>query len=85
MQEIGKFDVKVSVIPDEKHMVFTNNKDLIFVDSMQCMDSSPNALVNNLSYCGYKYLSQEFSDERLKLVKDKGFYLHEHMNSFKMF
>ena len=36
MQEIGKFDVKVSVIPNglEKYMAFTINSNLVFIDSM---------------------------------------------------
>ena len=36
LKEIGKFDVKVSVIPDgvEKYMAFTINKNLVFIDSM---------------------------------------------------
>ena len=42
MQEISKFDVKVSVIPNglEKYMVFTINKNLVFFESMQFMNSS---------------------------------------------
>ena len=36
MKEIGKFDVKVSVIPNgsEKYMAFTINKNLVFIDNM---------------------------------------------------
>ena len=36
IQEIGKFDVKVNVIPNglEKYMAFTINKNLVFIDSM---------------------------------------------------
>ena len=36
IKEIGKFDVKVSVIPNglEKYMAFTGNKNLLFIDSM---------------------------------------------------
>ena len=51
MQEVGKFDVKVNVIPNglEKYMVFKINKNLLFIDSMQFMNSSPDALVKNLS------------------------------------
>ena len=39
---IGKFDVKVSVIPNglEKCMAFTTNTNLAFIDSMQFMNSS---------------------------------------------
>ena len=42
IKEISKFDVKVSVIPNglEKYMIFTINTNLIFIDSMQFMNSS---------------------------------------------
>ena len=38
------------------------------------MNSSLNALVKNLSDNDFKYLSEEFSGEFLKLVKLKGVY-----------
>ena len=64
MQEFDKFDVKVSVIPNglEKYMAFTINKNLVFIDSIQFMNSSLDVLVKNLSHNDFKYLSQEFSD-----------------------
>ena len=76
IEEIGKFDVKVSVTPNglEKYMAFTINKNLVFIDSMQFMNSSLDSLVKNLSDNDFKYLSEEFSDEFLKLVKQKGVY-----------
>ena len=76
MQEIGKFDVKVNVIPNrlEKYMAFTINNNLVFIDSMQFMNSSLDSLVKNFSDNDFKYLSQEFSDYLLKLVKQKGVY-----------
>ena len=42
MQEIGKFDVKVNVIPNglEKYMTFIINNNLVFIDSMQFINSS---------------------------------------------
>ena len=42
MQEIVTFDVKVSVKPNglEKYMAFTINKNLVFIDSTQFMNSS---------------------------------------------
>ena len=60
IQEINKFDVKISVIQNglEKYMAFTINKNLFFIDSMQFMNSSLDALVNNLSDYDFKYLSQ---------------------------
>ena len=52
---------------------------------MQFMNSSLNSLVKNLMTEDFKYLSEEFSDEYLKLVKEKGIYPYEYMNSFKKF
>ena len=42
INEIGKFDVKADVIPNglEKYMTFTINKNLIFIKSIQFMNSS---------------------------------------------
>ena len=36
MEEISKFDVEISAIPNglEKYMAFTTNKNLIFIDNM---------------------------------------------------
>ena len=52
---------------------------------MQFINSILDALVKNLSDNDFKYLSQEFSGEQLKLVKQKGVYPFEYMNSFKKF
>ena len=64
-------------------MAFTINKNLVFIDSMQFMNSSLDALVKNLSDSDFKYLSEEFSGEFLKLVKQKGVYPYEYMDSFE--
>ena len=57
MQVIGKFDVEVNVIPNEseKYMPFAINKNLVFIGSMQFMNSSLNALVKNLPDNYFKY------------------------------
>ena len=49
------------------------------------MNSSLDSLVKNLSEMDFKYLSQEFSDYFLKLVKEKRLYPYEYMESFKKF
>ena len=87
MQEIDKFDVKVSVIRNglEKYMAFTINKNLVFIDSVQFMNSSLDALVKNFSDNDFRYLSQEFSGDLLKLVKQKGVCPHKYMDSFEKF
>ena len=47
------------------------------------MNFSLNALVKNLSDNDFKFLSREFNCEFLKLVKQKGMYPYEYMDSFK--
>ena len=49
------------------------------------MNYSLDALFKNLSDNDFKYLSQEFSGDLLKLVRQKGVYPYEYMNSFKKF
>ena len=58
---------------------------MVFIDSMQFMNSSLDKLVKNLSNKDFKYLSEEFSGEQLKLVKEKSLYINEYMISFKRF
>ena len=64
-------------------MGFTIKKNSVFIGSMQFMDSSLDALVKNLSEMDFRYLSQEFSGDFLGLVKQKGVYPNEYINSFK--
>ena len=58
--ELNKFDVKIDVIPNrlEKYMAFFLNKNLVFIDSMQFMNSSLEKLVKNLSDNDFKYLTE---------------------------
>ena len=86
-KEISKFDVKVSVIPNEleKYMAFTinTNTNLVFIDSMQFMNSSLDSLVKSLLGNDFKYLSEEFSDRFLRLVNENGVSPHEFLGNFK--
>ena len=74
MRELGKFNVKVNVIPNtlETYMSFTINNKLSFIDIIQFLSSSFNSLVKNLNKDNFKYLSQEFDNNVLDLVKKKG-------------
>ena len=47
------------------------------------MNFSLNAFVKNLSDNDFKFLSREVNCEFLKLVKQKGMYPYEYMDSFK--
>ena len=86
-KELSKFNCKVSVIPNglEKHMNFTLNGNIVFIDSILFLISSSDKLVKNLSSEDFKYLSEVFSCEKLKLVKQKGIYLDGYFNSFGRF
>ena len=50
---------------------------------MSFLDSSLGKLASNLS--DFKYLSSIFSEEKLELVKKKGVYPYEYIDSFKRF
>ena len=50
---------------------------------MLFINSSFHKLVKHLNY--FKYLSNVFKDKQLELVKKKGIYPYEYMNSFKKF
>ena len=85
--ELNKFDVKINVIPNEleKYMAFLRGKNLVFIDSMQFMNSSLDRLVKNLSDEDFKDLVEESGSEILGLLKQKGAYPYEYMNSFGRF
>ena len=57
----------------------------MFIDSIQFMNSSLDKLVKNVSDKDFEYLIEEFGSEYLELLKQKGTYPYEYMNSFKRF
>ena len=85
MQEIGKFKRKINVIPNnmERYMSFMLGAHLVFLDSFQFIFSSLERLVSNLPEDAFKYTSEEFhKTEELKLMKQKGVYPYDYMDSF---
>ena len=58
-------------------MAFFLSKNLVFIDSMQVMNSSLDKLVKNLVDKDFKYLVKEFSSESLELLNQKGAYPYE--------
>ena len=59
----------------EKYMSFSVNNKLSFVDSFQSLSSSSDSVVKNLNKDDFNYLSQEFNNNILVLVKQKDFIL----------
>ena len=85
MQELGKFNIKIKLIPNglEIYLSFTINNKFRIIGSFQFLSSSLDRLVKNLSKDDFKYLSQEFDNNVLDLVKQKGFYPYEYMSDFE--
>ena len=87
MKELSNFDVVVDVIPDglEKYMAFIINRNLVFIDSMQIMNSSLDSLVRNLVDKDFKYLSKEFENKCFKLLEEEKINLLEYISGFKSY
>ena len=51
MQELGKLNLKINIIPNEleKYMRFNINNKLIFIDSFQSLNSSLDSLGKDLA------------------------------------
>ena len=72
MQEIGKFNKDINVIPNnmEKCMAFMIGN-LIFTDSFQLMNQSLYNLANNLPKNGSYHTENEFGSNNLELMTKK--------------
>ena len=57
----------------------------MFIESMQFMNSSVYKIVKKLSDEDFKYLVEEFGSVNLELLKQKGGYPYEYVNSFQRF
>ena len=82
IKELSKFNCNINVIPNglEKYMSFSLVKNIVFIDSMLFLNTSLDRLVKNLN--DFKYFSKVFKGHKLDLVKKKGIYPYEYMNSF---
>ena len=101
MQEIGKIakehtytnkkgekvEMNINCIPNnmEKYMAFMLGNHLVFLDSFQFMSSGLDNLIKNLPDEAFKYTKQEFKKEQFNLMKQKGIYPYDHMDSFDRF
>ena len=59
--------------------------DIVFKDSLKFMSSSLGALVNNLPKDAFKNLLKYFTPKQAEILKQKGFYPYEYMDSEKKF
>ena len=61
------------------------NHKIRFIDSYKFMSESLESLVNNLPDNGFNNLEKYYKGEKLSLVKQKGFYPYEYMDSLERF
>ena len=62
-----------------------NYFDIVFKDSLKFLSASLETLVNNLPRDALKIISKYFTLEQVELIKQKGFYPYEYMNSEERF
>ena len=84
-REEETLDVNVIATNAEKYMAIYLDKHLAFIDSLQFLPSSLANLVKNLPDEKYTFTSEAFSGERLDLMKAKGVYPYDYMDSFERF
>ena len=77
----------INCIPNnmEKYMAFMLGKHLLFLDSFQFMSSSLDDLTKNLPDDAFIFTQQEFTGEQFNLMKQKGTYPYDYMDSFQKF
>ena len=87
MQEIGKFNKDINVIPNntEKYMAFMIDRNLIFIDSFQFMNQILSSLANNSPKDGFYHTKNEFGSNNLELITKKGVYPYDYMDVFNKF
>ena len=79
--------MNINAIPNnmEKYMAFMLGNHLTFIDSFQFMSSSLDKLVSNLPAEAFKYTSKKFKKEKFELMRKKGIYPYDFMDSFEKF
>lgn len=77
----------INAIPNnrEKYMAYMLGKHLVFLNSFQFMSLSLGNLVKNLPSDAFKYTTNVFKNEKLKLKKQKGVYPYDYMSSVDRF
>ena len=83
-----KSSINISVIASnfEKYMSFRLGKHLTFIDSFSFMSQSLDRLSSNLSDDAFFYSREAFpNDGQFRLIKKKGVYPYDYMDSFQRF
>ena len=86
-KELNNFDVDIAVIPKgiDKYVSIIVNRHITFKDSYQFYISSLDTLASNLKDNNFKRLTSEFGIYELEILKRKGAYPYEWVNSYEKF
>ena len=77
--------IKVGHYTNKKGEIKDKTFKIVFKDSLKFMSSSLGALVNNLPKEAFKNILKYFTLEQAELLKQKGFYPYEYMNTEEKF
>ena len=77
--------IKTGQYTNKKGEIKDKTFKIVFKDSLKFMSSSLGALVNNLPKDAFKNLLKYFTPEQAELLKQKGFYPYEYMDSEEKF
>ena len=77
--------IKTGQYTNKKGEVKDKTFKIVFKDSLKFMSSSLGALVNNLPKDAFKNLLKYFTPEQAEILKQKGFYPYEYMDSEEKF
>ena len=69
----------------ETYMAFMLGKHFVFLDSFQFMSSSLEKLADSLLDDAFKYTAEVFKNEQYKLMKQKGVFPYDYMDSLGKF
>ena len=75
---VGQYTNKKGEVKDKTFKI-------VFKDSLKFMSLSLGALVNNLPKNGFKNISKYYTPEQVELIKQKGFYPYEFMDTEEKF
>ena len=87
-KELNNFDdIDIQVIPktSEKYMSIIVNRNIVFLDSNQFYKGLLDSHASNLEDSDFKHLISEFSKDKLEILKTKGTYPYEWVNSYEKF
>ena len=77
--------IKTGQYTNKKGEVKDKTFKIVFKDSLKFMSSSLGALVNNLPKDAFKNLLKYFTPKQAEILKQKGFYPYEHMDTEEKF